>query len=63
MNDRSAKKKRKRSVTQGIVSVVFGSGVMVANSYFIPSASISYGAAIIAFHQAARDFVGEAADG
>tara|TARA_R110002012_G_scaffold62590_1_gene164630 strand:+ start:11430 stop:12068 length:639 start_codon:yes stop_codon:yes gene_type:complete len=61
-SDRLPKKKRKRDIQKGVSSMLFGTGCFVANSYalsLLPPSSVSYGAGLIAFHQASRDIIGD----
>lgn len=62
IEDRQDKKKRKRNLGQAAVSILFGTGCGVANTYAIPGMpylATSYAVTLAAFHQAARDIVGE----
>ena len=61
---RGAKKRRKRKLGQGVTSLLFGTGVLIANSYAVvqaglPTMAFSYTVSLTAFHQAARDIIGE----
>jgi len=56
---RREKKRRKRNIAQGLVSGIFGVGVILANTRFPALAAISYGLGGAAIHQAIRDWVGE----
>ncbi|WCN09977.1 hypothetical protein [Marinomonas mediterranea] len=65
IDSRIEKKVRKRNVGQAVTSGLFGLGCGVVNSYSfrdVPEAKISYSVALICFHQAARDLVGERSD-
>jgi hypothetical protein len=55
---RTGKKKRKRGVGQGIVSAVFGTVVIAANTQLPIVFAFSYGLGGGAIHQALRDIVG-----
>lgn len=59
---RIEKKKRKRNIGQAVTSILFGSGCAVLNTYIIPGIpfmTTSYAVSLAAFHNAARDLVGE----
>lgn len=60
--NRRAKKKRKRKVAQGVVSLSVGTGAIIANTNMPALAPYSYVLGCGALLQAARDLVGEPPD-
>jgi hypothetical protein len=58
LSPKGKKKKRKRNVAQGIVSAIFGTGVITADIYLPALFVFSYGLGGSALHQALRDITG-----